>query len=51
MAPEAYVLEGTLAAWLNGDNANKARSEAAKKYAKYQSLPIRNANWLFGVKT
>ena len=51
MAPEAYVLEGILAAWLSGQDANMARSEAAKQYAKYQKIPIRNANWLFGVKT
>ena len=51
MAPEAYVIEGILTAWLSGQDANKARSEAAKQYAKYQKIPIRNANWLFGVKT
>jgi len=51
MAPEAYVLEGFLAAWLNGDTANKARAGAAAQYSKYQEIPIRNANWLFGVKT
>jgi len=51
MAPEAYVLEGFLAAWLNGETANKARAGAAAKYSKYQNIPLRNANWLFGVKT
>lgn len=51
MAPEAYVLEGILAAWLKGDKANLARSAAAKKYAEYQKIPIRSANWLFEVKT
>ena len=50
MAPEAYVLEGFLAAWLKGDNANSARTGAAAQYAKYQKIPLRNANWLFGVK-
>lgn len=50
MAPEAYVLEGFLAAWLKGDTANKARANAAAQYAKYQKIPLRNANWLFGVK-
>jgi len=50
MAPEAYVLEGFLAAWLNGDTANKARAAAAAQYSKYQKIPLRNANWLFGVK-
>jgi len=51
MAPEAYVLEGFLASWLNGEPANKAREAAAKQYSKFQKIPLRNANWLFGVKT
>ena len=51
MAPEAYVLEGFLLAWLKGETSNKARMAAAKQYAKYQKIPLRNANWLFGVKT
>lgn len=51
MAPEAYVLEGILSAWLNGHSAKKARAEAAAKYAEYQKIPLRNANWLFGVNT
>lgn len=51
MAPEAYVLEGILTAWLKGQDANAARSGAAKQYAKYQKIPVRSANWLFGVKT
>lgn len=51
MAPEAYVLEGILGAWLKGEGANAARSGAAKQYAKYQKIPVRSANWLFGVKT
>lgn len=50
MAPEAYVLQGILEAWLKGLPANTARAEAAKQYAKYQNIPLRNANWLFGVK-
>jgi len=50
MAPEAYVIEGLLTAWLKGDSANKARASAAAQYAKYQKIPRRNANWLFGVK-
>ena len=50
MAPEAYVLEGFLLAWLDGETANKARAEAAKKYAEYQKISIRSANRLFGVK-
>ena len=51
MAPEAYVLEGLLSAWLEGQNANAARAGAAKQYAKYQKISIRAANRLFGVKT
>jgi len=51
MAPEAYVLEGFLSAWLNDEASNTARAEAAKQYAKYQKIPLRSANWLFGVKT
>ena len=50
MAPEAYVMEGLLMAWLKGQDANAARSGAAKQYAKYQKIPVRSANWLFGVK-
>jgi len=50
MAPEAYVLDGFLLSWLKGLSSNSARLEAAKKYAEYQKIPIRNANWLFGVK-
>ncbi len=49
MAPEAYVLEGILHSWASGGNANSARTSAAKQYAAYQKIPIRNANWLFGV--
>lgn len=51
MAPEAYVLEGLLTPWLNGQNSNAARSGAAKQYAKYQKIPVRSANRLFGVKS
>ena len=51
MAPEAYVLEGLLLAWLEGKGGNIARQEAAKKYAEYQKIPVRSANRLFGVKS
>lgn len=50
MAPEAYVLEGFLTAWLNGETSNAARSGAAKQYANYQKIPLRSAERLFGVK-
>lgn len=51
MAPEAYVLQGILEAWLAGGTGNSARQGAAKQYAKYQKIPLRSANWLFGVKS
>jgi len=49
MAPEAYVIEGILRAWLDNKPAETARQYAAEAYAKYQKIPLRNANWLFGV--
>ena len=51
MAPEAYVLEGILTPWLKGEGSNAARAGAAKQYARYQKIPVRSANRLFGVKT
>lgn len=51
MAPEAYVLEGLLNAWLKNENSNAARSRAATQYARYQKIPIRSAKRLFGVKS
>ena len=45
------ALDGVLLAWLNGESGNKARASAAEKYVEYQKIPLRNANWLFGVKT
>ena len=50
MAPEAYVLEGLLLAWLEGREGNIARREVAKKYAEYQKISIHSANRLFGVE-
>lgn len=50
MAPEAYVLQGILTPWLNGENSNAARAGAAQQYARYQKIPVRSANRLFGVK-
>ncbi len=49
MAPEAYVIEGVLNAWVKGKDASHARRLAAQKYAAYQKIPLKNANWLFGV--
>lgn len=50
MAPEAYSLLPAIKAWAEGKPANDIRKSAAAGYAKYQKIPIRNANWLFGVK-
>ena len=50
MAPEAYVIEGILDAWINGKDAAHARRLAAQKYAQYQKIPLRNANWLFNAR-
>ncbi|MGB0906876.1 MAG: hypothetical protein ACPGVT_05225 [Maricaulaceae bacterium] len=49
MAPEAYALEGILSAWINGDDAIKARQNAASKYSQYQNIPLSNSQKLFGV--
>lgn len=49
MAPEAYVVEAIIRAWLENQPAETARRYAAEAYAKYQKIPIKNANWLFGV--
>lgn len=49
MAPEGYVVEAIIRAWIEGGSAQTAREYAAKAYAKYQKIPIKNANWLFGV--
>lgn len=48
MAPEAYVLEGVFTAWMAGLGANVARENAAKQYSKYQKIPLRNSQRLFG---
>ncbi len=49
MAPEAYVVEAIIRAWLESKPAQTAREYAAKAYAKYQKIPLKNANWLFDV--
>jgi len=49
MAPEAYVIEVIIRAWLQNKPAQTAREYAAKAYAKYQKILLKNANWLFGV--
>lgn len=49
MAPEAYVIEAIIRAWMENKPAQTAREYAAIAYAKYQKIPIKNANWLFGV--
>ena len=47
MAPEAYSLDGILKAWMNDFPASEAQKMAAQQYAKYQKIPLKNANWLF----
>lgn len=47
MAPEAYSLDGILQAWMNDEPASMASKRAAEQYAKYQKIPMKNANWLF----
>jgi len=49
MAPEAYVVEAIIRAWMEDQPAKTARQYAAKAYSKYQKIPIKNSNWLFGV--
>jgi len=49
MAPKAYVVEAIVRAWLENQPAQIARKYAAEAYAKYQKIPLKNANWLFGV--
>ncbi len=49
MAPEAYVVEAIVRAWMEDGSPQKAREYAAAAYAKYQKIPLKNANWLFGV--
>lgn len=49
MAPEAYVIEAILRAWHERAAPQTAREYAAQAYAKYQKIPLKNANWLFGV--
>ena len=47
MAPEAYVLEGILNAWLKDESAKQAQDRAAERYAHFQKIPLKNAKWLF----
>jgi len=49
MAPEAYSLLPAIKAWAADENKNDIRNAAAKGYAKYQKIPLRNAQRLFGV--
>jgi len=50
MAPEAYVMDGILKAWLGKQGANTAKLLAAEKYAEYQKISISAASRLFGAK-
>ncbi len=51
MAPEAYVIEGVLEAWLNNLGAMDASKKAAEKYAEYQKISLRSADRIFGIKS
>lgn len=50
MAPEAYSLLPAIEAWAAGKPDNAIRKSAAKGYAKYQKIPLRNAERLFGAQ-
>ena len=50
MAPEAYSLLPAIKAWAAEKPVNDIRKSAAAGYAKYQKIPLRNAERLFGVK-
>lgn len=43
MAPEAYVLEGIVDAWVNGKSNSEVREAAAQAYHKYQKCGINGA--------
>lgn len=50
MAPEAYSLLPAIEAWALDQSQNDIRNAAASGYAKYQKIPLRNAQRLFGAK-
>lgn len=50
MAPEAYSLLPAIKAWALEQSQNDIRNAAASGYAKYQKIPLRNAQRLFGAK-
>ena len=47
MAPEAYVVEGMLIAWLSGKDREAATRLASENYAKYQKISKRSARRVF----
>jgi hypothetical protein len=47
MAPEAYVLDGVINAWLANKTPEQIRLEAGKAYHKYQKCGLRGATNLF----
>lgn len=47
MAPEAYVLEDVIEAWLSGSSPDETREAAAKAYDHYQKCGLRGARRLF----
>jgi len=48
MAPEAYSLLPAIKSWAANESPNNTRNAAAKGYAHYQKIPLRNAQRLFG---
>lgn len=50
MAPEAYVLQAALGAWLGGKDTNAIRETAAQAYNTYQKCGVKAARNLFGAK-
>ena len=51
MAPEAYVVEGVLSAWMEGGDRNDAGLRAAENYAKYQNISLGSAQRIFGTNS
>ncbi len=49
MAPEAYVLDAAVDAWVDKKTVREVRRQTAKAYAKYQKCSVRAAERLFAV--
>jgi hypothetical protein len=50
MAPEAYTLDATIAAWIAGATENQIRQAAAGAYARYQKASLPAVEKLFGLQ-